>query len=186
MRHLQLLAFLITACLVTAATDSKSRVRSSPESIVKEYCQKDFDGARTSSQTYSQVDHLYLWPEEPGWDTVTIVKSYRIVSSQMRGNHAVVTVEYQTLGDIGGSEFLEDHTSTKVAFKLELGSKEWTWKNDEPVLEVSNLAWRITYPIMQPHISVPYAIKHVASLVSTENDPEHKLEKVLARLRAVQ
>jgi hypothetical protein len=42
------------------------------------------------------------------------------------------------------------------------------------------------HPMIQPHISVPYAIKHCKWLVSTQDDPEHKLEKARSRLSAVQ
>jgi hypothetical protein len=95
-------------------------------------------------------------------------------------------VEYEALGDISSWDFKEEHKSTQVEFKLELGSKEWQWKNDEPTLVTSNLAWRITAPIFEPHISVPYAIKHFTSfLARNDNDPEHHLEKVLARLQAI-
>jgi len=183
---LPLLVLLITTCLGAASGgDSKAHVHLSPESVVKRYCQKDFDGARTKSETYSQVEHLFLWPAEPGWDILTVVKSYRILSSHVQGKHAVVTVEYETLGDIAAWDFKEEHKSMQVEFKLELGSKEWIWKSDEPVLVTSNLAWRITSPVIQPHISVPYAIKHVTSLVQTQNEPEHQLENALVRLRAI-
>jgi len=50
----------------------------------------------------------------------------------------------------------------------------------------TELRWRITKPIIQPHVSIPYAIKHFTGLVQTQNDPEHQLDKVLARLKAIQ
>lgn len=185
-RQLLTLVSVIAACAATLSGDSNSGVRPTPESVVKQYCQKDFDGARTSSKTYSQMEHLFLWPDEPGWDTVTVVKSYRIIASKLRGNIAVVTVEYQSLGEIAAWEFREENKSERVKFTLELGSKEWVWKKDEPVLAASKLAWRITDPIMQPHISIPYAIKHFTWLVQTQHDPDHQLDKVLARLKAIQ
>jgi len=184
--RLPLLVLLIATCLGTASgEDSKANVQLSPESVVKQYCQKDFEGARTKGETYSQVEHLFLWYAEPGWDSLTVVKSYRILSSHVQGKHAVVRVEYETLGDIAGWDFKEVHKPVQVEFKLELGSKEWIWKSDEPVLVKSNMAWRITAPVIQPHISPPYAIKHITWLVQTQNDPKHQLENVLARLRVI-
>jgi len=171
---------------IASGQDSKSSVRLSPESVAKLYCQRDFDGARTKTETYSEMDHLYLWPAEPGWDGATLVRRYRVLSSHIDDTHAVVTVEYEALGDISAWEFKEEHKSTQVEFKLELGSKEWEWKNDEPELITSALAWRITAPTFEPHISVPYAIKHFSSLPRNDSDPDRHLEKVLARLRAIQ
>ena len=97
----------------------------------------------------------------------------------------MVTVEYQSLGEIAAWEFKEENKSERVEFTLELSRKEWIWKKDEPVLSASKLAWRITKPIIQPHVSIPYAIKHVTALVKTQNDPDHQLDKVLARLKAI-
>lgn len=187
MRPFPLLVFVVTGCLITASgQDSKSSVRLSPESVVKLYCQKDFDGARTTSKTLPEVDHLYLWPDEPGWNTATLVRRYRVLSSRVDSSHAVVTVEYETLGDISAWALKEEHKSTRVEFKLELGNKEWGWKNDQRVLVTSNMAWRITAPIIPPHISIPFAKKYFTSLPPNDRDPEHHLEKVVARLRAIQ
>jgi len=146
----------------------------------------DFDGARTRSDTFSRVNHLVLWPTEPGWDTVTVVKDFRIVSSRKSGKTATVIVEFDTLGEMAGWEFEARSKKDRVEFTLELGDREWEWKDDEPKLIPGKLQWRIKRPIIQPHISLPFSIEHVKFLARTQNDPKHQLDSILARLTAIQ
>jgi hypothetical protein len=174
-----LFAFSTTLCALPNASESK------PEDTVEQYCSADSEGARTRSETFSRTDHLVLWHTEPGWDTTTLINGFKILSSKVHKNQATVVVEYTKLGELDWWDFLPDNRKERVIFHLELSDKEWTWKNDEPVLVHADLRWRIVQPVIQPHISVTYAIKHMQWLMKTAEDREHKLPTTLAHLKAL-
>jgi hypothetical protein len=182
------LLVLATVCVVTTLLSSASAddpPLNRPDTAIAEYCQRDFDGARTRSGTYSRVNKLVLWHTEPGWDTVTVVKNFRVVSSHRIGKTATVIVEFDTLGEMAGWELEIKNKKERVEFTLELGNREWEWKDGKARLVPGKLKWRIKQPIIQPHISLPYSIEHVKFLMRTQDDPKHQLDSVLARLTAI-
>lgn len=181
----QLLAAICLINLLSTASASDPPL-SSPESVVRQFCQQDFDGARTRSDTSEKIEKLVLWEFEPGWDTVTVVKSFRIVSSRKLAKKAIVVVEFDTLGEMPAWDFVARREKERVQFVLQLGDREWQWKNDEPVLMPGKLQWRITGPAIQPHISLPYSIEHTRWLIGTQDDPKRQLGVALKRLTAIQ
>jgi len=181
---------LAATCLFTSLLSTASAgdppPRSSPESVVRQFCQQDFDGARTRGATSAKIEGLVLWEFEPGWDTVTVVKSFRILSSHKLAKKAIVVVEFETLGEMPAWDFVLKREKERVQFTLQLGDREWQWKNDEAVLVPGRLQWRITEPVLQPHISLPYSIEHTKWLIGTQDDPKHQLGVTLKRLTALQ
>lgn len=180
-----LVAICVLINLLSTASASDPPL-SSPESIVREFCQRDFNGERTRSDTSAKIEDLVLWELEPGWDTVTVVKSFRIQSSRKINKKAIVVVEFDTLGEMPAWDFVLKREKKRVQFTLQLGDREWQWKNDKSVLVPSKLQWRITEPVLQPHISLPYSIEHTRLLIRTQNDPKHELEVTLKNLMTLQ
>ena len=182
-RLLAAICVLINLLSTASASDPPL---SSPESIVREFCHRDFDGERTRSDTSAKIENLVLWEVEPGWDTVTVVKSFRSLSSRVVNKKAIVVVEFDTLGEMPAWDFVLKRQKERVHFTLQLGDREWQWKNDEPVLVPGKLRWRITEPVLQPHISLPYSIEHTRWLIRTQDDPKHELDVTLKSLTTLQ
>lgn len=182
------LGALVTVAFLALSNPAVSQQASpaTPASVVSRYCQSDFNGARTSSQTYREVTHLVRWTSEPGWDTVSVVKKFGIVSKRTISRHATVVVDYEVLGEIAGWDFTSEQRTERVQYSLDLGDKAGTPNGDNPVLAHSTERWRISDPVIQPHISLAFAIHHIKWLIRTQDDPEHKLPKVLAQLQALQ
>lgn len=116
---LLILFFMITACYGYRR----------PEDTVKKYCELDFNGATLSSLTINDVAKLYAWGNDgdcPGWDSVDIISSFKILKSKVVKNHAIVTVEYVVLGTLNGyHEFVPHHHLDKVNFKLKKIENSW-------------------------------------------------------------
>lgn len=182
-RLLAAICVLINLLSTASASDPSL---SSPESIVREFCHRDFDGERTRSDTSAKIENLVLWEFEPGWDTVTVVKSFRILSSRVVNKKAIVVVEFDTLGEMPAWDFVLKRQKERVRFTLQLGDREWQWKNDEAVLVPGKLRWRITEPVLQPHISLPYSIEHTRWLIRTQDDPKRELDVTLKSLTTLQ
>jgi len=174
---------LINLLSTASATDPPL---SSPESIVREFCQRDFNGERTRSDTSAKIEKLVSWEFEPGWDTVTVIKSFRILSCRKINKKAIVVVEFDTLGEMPAWDFVLKSEKERIQFALQLGDREWQWKNDEAVLVPGKLQWRIIEPVLQPHISLPYSIEHTRWLIQTQDDPKHQLEVTLKSLMTLQ
>lgn len=167
-----------------AQTASRQHASDTPESVVRAYCQLDFDGARMRSQSYDAVSKLILWHTEPGWDQSYVVRNFQIISVKKNGSRAAVKVEYRLVGHIDGGELKATPRTERVTFVLTRSSKEWVWRNDEPVLVRGKLAWRITEPIIPPHSSIAYTIKHLESIISTPpNDYDHQLMVTVQKLK---
>ncbi|PYU35098.1 MAG: hypothetical protein DMG28_03845 [Acidobacteria bacterium] len=154
-----------------AAPGEGQRLR--PKDVVKEYCRLDFEGARLSSDTRSQVASLIAWEEERGWDQAVIVSKYRVTNVVVRGNHATARVEFKVLGRLEGDEpFVLGRRVEAVHFGLE---------RTEDV-------WKIENPIIAPHVSVHSMIQHVRGRIEHEKEgSEHRaeLEEQLRQLEAL-
>jgi hypothetical protein len=64
-----------------------------------------------------------LWEFEPGWDTVTVVKSFRILSSRKINKKAIVVVEFDTLVEMPAWDFVLKREKDRVQFTLQLGDR---------------------------------------------------------------
>jgi len=180
-----LVAICVLINLLSTASASDPPL-SSPESIVREFCQRDFNGERTRSDTSAKIEKLVHWEFEPGWDTVTVIKRFRILSCRKINKRAIVVVEFDTLGEMPAWDFVLKSEKERVQFALQLGDREWQWKNDKAVLVSGKRQWRIIEPVLQPHISLPYSIEHTRWLIRTQNDPKHELEVTLKSLMTLQ
>jgi hypothetical protein len=85
---------------------------------VEQYGKLDYKGARLQTRTYERISKFTDWEEEPGWDSVVVVKDYKIKSSHAAGNDASVSVEYTEYGKLNGSEFLANRRTETITFRL--------------------------------------------------------------------
>lgn len=128
-------------------------------SVVSEYCKLDLGGARLSSENIenAKISNLVVWPLEPGWDTVVLVRRCDIVSANIFATKPSVTVKYTLIGSLFG----EDITPSK--------------NHEEFVtffLRRSHGLWRIERPMIAPHVSISAAISELKSFLIDEKDPE--------------
>lgn len=121
-RHLIVMAITIGFARSVIAADA-------PEDVVRRYCNLDEQGARLSSERWKETAALVTWPDEPGWDEVTVITGFRIASVKTTGDQSTVTVAYDVVG-VNGKTMRET-----VPFKLTRINKRW----------------QITEPQIQPH-----------------------------------
>jgi len=138
-----------------------------PEGVVEAFCIEDFNGAGASSETWKRIQQYTTWLDGPGWDTVLIVNSFKIMETKQNLKDAEVKVMYKAIGELIAhpNTFHEKVEDKIVTFKLvKEGDK-----------------WKITEPQTYPHISVETAIK---GLQMTINYYEKNKEKYKADKRA--
>lgn len=110
-----------------------------PIEVVRQYCDFDLKTGRISTANFGKLPPLVTWDEEPGWDTVTVVSGFKILSSKQSQHRAVVTVRWDVLGHAEAENVTKERTPEIVEYKLKL---------------VKGL-WKIESPIVQPHVSLP-------------------------------
>jgi len=170
-----LLFVLLVSAVLTAGLEAApgNKHRPGPKGVVKEYCRLDFEGARLSSETRSQVASLIAWEEERGWDQAVIVSKYRVTNVVVRGNHGTARVEFKVLGRLEGDEpFIPGRRLEAVHFGLERTGDVWKIKN----------------PIVPPHVSVRSMIQQLRGQIEQEKEgSEHRaqMEEQLRQLEAL-
>jgi hypothetical protein len=118
----------------------------SPEKIVENYCQHDFEGSRLSGKTWREIANLITWQDEPGWDIITVISSFAIIDSKQGENEADVIVEYSPSMNIQPGEQYEILTDPKrIDFHL----------------QNVNGIWKISSPMIMPHVSEEVVLKRL-------------------------
>lgn len=189
MDQVRIVCWLIATVLLCAVAIADQQ-SPSPREAIAHFCLLDAKGARTDSRlpVAKEVNDLDLWMAEPGWDTVVVISSYRIESVQRSGQKALVTVTYATLGKMAISEWEETGPIEEVRFELKYGDQHWTFPdNADPILVKAKRRWRITDPVLMPHVSLSWAISRVKRALIEEQDPreKEKAASLLNRLQAI-
>jgi hypothetical protein len=109
-----------------------------PTEVVQQYCNFDFETGRISSANFSKLPPLVTWEEEPGWDTVTVVSGFKILSSKQTSERAAVRVRWEVLGHWEWDTAASEQKSEVVEYQLRL----------------LNGLWKIEAPILPPHVSL--------------------------------
>lgn len=144
-----------------------------PEAAVEAYCRSDFNGDGLDSDSVKKLWQYTTFEDGPGYDTVTIISGFKVVSTQMIStNMARVTVKYNTL--VKDAEIYEQPIIKK-------GVETTVYK-----LQKQGGRWKITAPQLQPHISLERMIKHLEELATDHIDEslpeaEQDLQKKLKR-----
>ena len=107
--------------------------------LLENFCARDFQGARLAGTTWSQVAPLVAWKEEPGWDQIKLVDGFTVGAPQASGNGLQIPVFYEVVGTASGPLI------TRFEKQLEMVEFE---------LEAAGGSWRITGPIVPPHVSL--------------------------------
>jgi len=170
--HSLALSFCLWFLYPQSTPSQQPRMR--PLDVVKEYCRLDFDGARLSTETWKNVQPLVAWTGEPGWDTVTVVSGFQVEETQQSPRMAMVTATFKVLGTLAGDGLTVGKRKPEVV---------------EFELRHINGAWKISKPVIMPHVSVASASKNIQHLIALEPkgaDRKHNLESLLQQLQAAQ
>lgn len=114
-----------------------------PAGVVAAYLNEDAAGSGWSSETFPRLIRYAVWPDAPGWDTVTVIKSFSILDTAVSGHKAKVKVVYSVLGQLGNDTFKKAISSEAVTYSLSLANGKWT----------------IEEPQLMPHIAVGDVIR---------------------------
>jgi hypothetical protein len=109
-----------------------------PVQVVQRYCEFDSNVGRISSANFAKLPSLTTWDEEPGWDTVTVISGFKVISSKQSQGSAVVTVRWNVLGYSEAENVTKQQKAEIVSYKLRRVKGQW----------------KIESPILQPHVSL--------------------------------
>jgi hypothetical protein len=171
-----ILASFISILFIGAGAASGAPLPAPPQTpaqVVEEYCQLDLKGARLSSDNpyVEKYFSLVTWEDEAGYDGADVAKECRVLSSKVSGGRAEVTTEYKILGTIEANTVRRSPRTERVTF----------------VLEKSGGKWKITRPLLPPHVSPSSLIANYWDLLKREQDQAYRktYEKMIAKLEAI-
>jgi hypothetical protein len=150
-RSLQLIIALGLAPFLLQVVGHGSALNEPRHTVIR-YCSLDLQGSRLSSEGFAKMSNLSTWPEEPGWDEITVAEGFAISKQVVHENSATVTVVYSTLGTLAGDTFTPKKMRETVQFTLTKHGREWL----------------IASPVIEPHVSPSAARRHIQSLIDGE------------------
>ena len=121
-----------------AATDEPT----TPVEVVQAYLAADAAGLALGGPGVEKLLQSTTWADAPGWDAVTVTKSYSCQPGKETQGKATVDVTYENVGALSQTAFTAMPDQEKVTYTLV--KMEGRWKIDEPQL--------------QPHITPARAI----------------------------
>ena len=156
--------------------------KNGPAEIMDEYCKLDFDGGQLTGEGWHKMAHLFTWSDAPGWDQFSVVRDYKVVSAQVSGNRATVTVEFQKVGELTDEPAFTSRKSTEiVGFQLVRTLHEWKFDADgNPVRTKAEWRWQIQRPQLQPHISCDSALKQIEAIGADGQTLQKTTEEITA------
>jgi hypothetical protein len=138
-----LLATASAPLAAAAAAAGPDAYPASPEAVVRAYCESDYKGDQTASETWPKLAQYAVWPDAPGWDTFTIVTGYTVSRGRHTARSATVRVVYDVLGVLEGEEARRTPERPTVLYRLvRRGGR-----------------WKVASPQLEPHVSTNVALR---------------------------
>ncbi len=99
----------------------------SPREIVEEYCRLDAAGGNFDSRNpnFKIIRSLLVNPDEAGYDTSVIIRSFSVGNPVTRRTGVDVQVTYANIGLLAGGELSKELGSEKVTFHLSKLGRSW-------------------------------------------------------------
>jgi hypothetical protein len=145
----------------------------SPAELVKKYLSLDSKGVRLDAISLDALAPYVTWKQEPAWGRIVVVRGFTVPDDLREWQivsmlEVVIPVEFAVLGAVymETGSFLREPTTEQVRFRL----------------KVFNNRWRITEPVLPPHVGQKRMINFVKQSLLQEADPSRR--ETLALLEA--
>jgi hypothetical protein len=161
-----LLLTLATGCstaLVKPAPEGQALSSSPAIQLVKEYVERDAKGERL--QTNPWFLDVVAWPDEPGYDSYTVISGYVATPLSADSSTARVRVDYRRAG------YVRTTGARSVEFEQSIATESHVF-----TVALSDNGWRITAPQIEQHVLVETALS-LSPLNEGDKDRLSKLRR---------
>lgn len=128
-----------------------------PCQLVEAFIAADSEGMQTSSEYWPLVQRFTDWKDGPGYDEVTVVRSYDINSLSVNDNGASVSVTYEVIGRM----YQTGNSSCPSGYCQQIDSTVKGRQSVVFLLRTDGTRWWIASPSEGPKISVQVAYRWV-------------------------
>lgn len=111
-----------------------------PADVVAEYLARDSRGERLRPSPWFRS--VSVWEDEPGWDALTLIRSFRVENDTVDGDSARVQVVYEVMGSLQGTP---EGTPMELVPAIETQRVEF-------VLAKVEGRWLVAFPSINPHV----------------------------------
>jgi hypothetical protein len=171
--HFAVLTVLIISCTILSCTNHEpsspkpvivAKVLSSPEAVVKAFCDFDSKG-RMLLQPLSEEDRAYyrgliIRDEDPDLDDVTLIADYTLGEIRKRGDAAKITVIYKVKGKYSPDNIKIFNKYERITYKVA--------KTEE--------GWKIEGPVVSPHLYPKTLIAALGNRMKYANGASEKVK----------
>lgn len=156
------IATVVTVSVVFPASACDISYPATPQAVVAAFCQAYAQGNGLSSSSVSNVLKYTTWADTPGWDSAVVIRGYRIDSFKINGTVTEVTVIFDKVGIL---ESGESHLLLTIVDKSEVKTFR---------VVKAGRQWKISKPLLPPHIEIDTAIRLLEGEISTMTVTEAK------------
>lgn len=160
----RLLAVIMMGVMALALSDSHAQTGSivhDPTEMVDKYLELDVKGVRLDAVSQEALAPYITWKDEPIWGRSVVITSYQVINDFKQWTvvsqaEAVIPVEYKVLGSVYWEKafFLPEPRLERIGFRVKIVGDRW----------------RITEPILPPHIGQKRMINYVRQALLDEKD----------------
>lgn len=148
-------AVVVLGGLLTACGRSPQALSvEAPVAVVGEYLTRDSRGERLQPSPWFRS--VSAWADEPGWDALTLIHSFRVESDSVYGDSARVRVAYEVVGSLQG-------TPEGTPMYLFPGAET---QRVEFVLARVQDRWLVASPSINPHVLADSILVYRPNIVS--------------------
>lgn len=132
-----------------------------PTDMLDKYLGLDVKGVRLDAISQEALAPYIAWKDEPIWGRSVVITSYEVINdfkqwTVVSQSEAIIPVEYRVLGSVYWEKafFLPEPRLERIGFRVKIVGDRW----------------RITEPILPPHIGQKRMINYVRQAILDEKD----------------
>lgn len=136
-------AMLLSAVAAGIGQAQTNAITHSPAEVLEKYLLLDTKGARLDAASFDTLAPYVAWKEEPLWGKIIVINSFSVPKDYREWEivtslEVVIPVEFKVLGAVylDSAGFIADPSVEQVRVRV----------------KVSNNRWKITDPVMPPHV----------------------------------
>lgn len=163
-RWLAVIVMSVMALVLFELSDGLAQTGSivhDPTDMLDKYLGLDVKGVRLDAISQEALAPYITWKDEPIWGRSVVITSYEVINDFKQWTvvsqaEAVIPVEYRVLGSVYWEKafFLPEPRVERVGFRIKIVGDRW----------------RITEPILPPHIGQKRMINYVRQAILDEKD----------------